>query len=102
MARERSESLSEVAMYSVSDAASGATPVEDWVSRSHSSAPEVSELAGPTFTWFTGTCGRPCWASAVRRSLIVGARLPSAMTASVVFVPGAVEPTSYAVASCLG
>lgn len=71
-----------------------AIALEVCVSRSHSSAPEVSVLCGPTGTIVTGTCGSLNADSASRRSVIVPVTEPSVSSATDVLAPVAVPPAS--------
>jgi len=71
-----------------------AIALDDWVSRSHSSAPDVSLLCGPTLTMDTGTWGRLNAASAVRRSVIAPVTWPSVNSATAVLAPVGVPAAS--------
>src|SRR5256885_16139316 len=78
---------SDVAVYDVSDAAFGAKAVEYCESRSHSSAPEASVLAGPTWISLNGTCGSPKWSSNFGRSDFACEVSPAVMMARVCPAP---------------
>ena len=54
-----SSSLSDGPTYTLSVVTPGANAVEYWLSRSHSSSPEVSVDGVPTLIWFHVTVGRP-------------------------------------------
>ena len=71
-------------------------PVEYCVSRSHSSAPLVSEPAAPVRTIVRGTLGSPFLLSSVRRSFTTPPSAPSAKIAIFVRAPVFVLGVSYA------
>lgn len=59
----------------------GAKAVEYWLSRSHSSVPDVSVVGVPTLIWFQVTDGRLKSFSNVARSCLGPLTSPSAMIA---------------------
>ena len=71
-----------------------AIALELWVSRSHSSAPEVSVLCGPTGMIVTGTWGSLNVFSARRRSVIAPVTEPSVNRATAVLAPLGVPAAS--------